>query len=160
MYCNLYDIAEGLTNRLADGFCHSDNVADLAVGIFHTHIYYDTVIRLTVKCCVYLHPALAEQLMDIIGEDYICRVHIGIFLYHCIEAISPVQCHDALVDIFIRRTEIIVRDLDGCDPSDGVMLQQADRSFCNARMEQGQVNSDVGVFVYYVHECVVVRYTR
>lgn len=39
------------------------------------------------------------------------------------------------------------------------MLNQADGTLCDRGMEQTQVNSDVRVFVYHIHEHIANRYS-
>ena len=62
------------------------------------------------------------------------------------------MCCYSLVDLLVRGTEGIVRDLIGCDPCDGVVLQEPDLTVHDLSMEQREVNRDVGVLVYDIHE--------
>lgn len=77
---DLKGVAGGFVDLCTDGFGNAYDVADRAVGVFNSHVYYGAVIGYFVKGGVYLDSALAEFRFYVVGKLDIGGVHVGSFL--------------------------------------------------------------------------------
>ena len=87
----LYRVAEALANPLADGFGDADDVADIAVGVLHTHIDHTATIRYAVEGGLYLEASFAIFFTDVYWHHHIGGVHVAAALDYGFETVLHIN---------------------------------------------------------------------